>query len=154
MDLYDEFFAIIEALEENEITYAVIGGFALAFHDKPRFTEDIDILVKSSEMQKTANILEKLYFFSSTDPHLFLNTKLILHRYVKIVDNDYLVLDILTGNDKRYKTIFENVINYDWEKGKVAVVSREDLVYLKKRRNSEQDKIDIKNLQNNEEDNG
>jgi hypothetical protein len=41
MDLHDEFFSIIEAFEENDITYVVIGGIALAFHDKPRFTKDI-----------------------------------------------------------------------------------------------------------------
>jgi hypothetical protein len=35
------------------------------------------------------------------------------------------------------------------EKGKVSVVNRYDLIWLKKNRNSDQDKIDIKSLQQN-----
>ncbi len=69
MNLYDEFFLITEAFEANEIVYAVIGGFALAFHDKPRFTDDIDILVKFESLSKTNIILNELNFFRSTDPH-------------------------------------------------------------------------------------
>ena len=63
MNLYDEFFALVEAFEESGIAYAVIGGFAMAFHDEPRFTEDIDILIGSAELERASNILTKLDFF-------------------------------------------------------------------------------------------
>ena len=73
MNLYDEFFSIIREFENHDITYAVIGGIALAFHDRPRFTRYIDILVKISHLVKVQTLLEKLSFFKSTDPHKFLN---------------------------------------------------------------------------------
>lgn len=38
MDLFEEFFAIIQALDGARIRCAVVGGLAMAFHDEPRFT--------------------------------------------------------------------------------------------------------------------
>jgi hypothetical protein len=37
MELYDEFFQLIQALNDAGVTYAVVGGIAMAFHDEPRF---------------------------------------------------------------------------------------------------------------------
>ena len=155
MNLYDEFFSIVEAFEKNDITYAVIGGFALAFHEKPRFTEDIDALVSHNDLEKSKKLLEDLRFFRSTDPHPFLKTSLVLHQFVKTIENDYLILDLLAGKDDKFEDFLKNNINFDWEKGTVSVISREDLIRLKEMRNSDQDKVDIKQLRNDEkEDNG
>lgn len=153
MNLYEEFFSIIHEFEKQDITYAVIGGIALAFHDKPRFTRDIDILLKSSDLGKVEDILEKMGFFKSTDPHNFLNVDLILHRFVKADEGDHLVVDILVGEDEKFSDVFENAVQSKWEKGEVSIASREDLIRLKQMRGSEQDKADIKNLTDNEEGN-
>lgn len=150
MNLYNEFFSIIEKFEENIITYAVIGGFALAFHDKPRFTEDIDILIETASLEKAGEILGELGFSSSTDQQHFLDTKLTLYRYVKTSDNDYLILDLLSGKESKFEEMLHNSVHYEWEKGKVEVVNRDDLIILKKMRNSEQDKVDIMNLQDDD----
>lgn len=153
MNLYDEFFSIINVFEKNDVKYAVIGGIALAFHDIPRFTKDIDILIKPSDLEKVADILEELNFFKSTDPHKFLNANLTLHRFVKTEEGDHLVLDILAGKDKVFGKILNNAEQAPWEKGHVAIASRKDLIWLKKLRNSDQDKTDIKKLSGDEEQN-
>lgn len=150
MNLYDEFFSIIEAFENHDITYGVIGGFAMAFHDEPRFTEDIDILVGHDDFHKAEEVLTKLNFFSSTDPHHFLDTKLSLYRYVKTFDDDYLVVDLLWAKENKFEEMLKNTIYYNWEKGKVAVINRKDLISLKRMRNSDQDKVDIKKLTEDE----
>jgi predicted nucleotidyltransferase len=150
IDLYDEFFSIIETFENAGLTYAVIGGFAMTFHDKPRLTEDIDILIDISALNKANELLERLNYFKSTDPHPFLKINLVLHRYVKIIEDDYLVVDILVGKGNRFGNILDNAVNVEWEKGNVSVVNREDLIWLKQNRNSDQDKVDIKNLHRDE----
>lgn len=154
MNLYDEFFSIIEAFENNNISYAVIGGFAMAFHSTPRFTDDIDILISHSDLANAKKILRKLNFFQSTDPHPFLKVNLLLHRFVKTLENDYLVVDILCSEEKQFSKMVENAIKKEWEKGVVSIVNQKDLIYLKKIRNSDQDKVDIKKLENHEEKNG
>ena len=56
MNLYDEFFSMISLFNKLEIRYAVVDGIALAFHARPRFTRDIDVLVHQDDMNllKTA----------------------------------------------------------------------------------------------------
>jgi len=45
MNLFEDFSSIIKQFNKNGISYALIGGIALAFHDEPRFTKDIDFLI-------------------------------------------------------------------------------------------------------------
>jgi hypothetical protein len=42
MNLFDEFFQIVERFEKSDLQYAVVGGIAMAFHDQPRFTKEND----------------------------------------------------------------------------------------------------------------
>jgi len=102
--------------------------------------------IYSTDFQDAEEVLINLDFFSSTDPHHFLDTKLTLYRYVKTFDNDHLIVDLLSAKGNVFEKMLGNPIYYDWEKGKVAVVNRKDLITLKRMRNSEQDKVDIKNL--------
>ena len=49
MDLapdFDEFCALLSA---REVEYVIIGAHALAFHGAPRFTGDLDVLIKPTE---------------------------------------------------------------------------------------------------------
>ena len=45
VDLYQEFAALIRALEAGRVDYAVAGGLAVAIWGVPRATQDIDLLV-------------------------------------------------------------------------------------------------------------
>ena len=45
ISLFKEFFAVIKGINDQKLRYAIIGGIAMAFPDKPRFTKDIDILL-------------------------------------------------------------------------------------------------------------
>jgi hypothetical protein len=58
MNLFDEFFKIVESFEKMDLKYAVIGGIAMGFHDQPRFTKDIDILVLPEDLEKITTIFE------------------------------------------------------------------------------------------------
>ncbi len=151
MNLYDEFFAIIEAFEKCSISYAVIGGVALAFHQSPRLTRDIDILVEETDLESANKTLKDLNFIKSTDPHPFLSANLVMHRFLRTEQNDYLLVDILVGKGERFQNILDNVIESGWEKGKANIARKKDLIWLKELRGSEQDKIDIINLSSDEE---
>ena len=38
----------IESLNSHGVDYVIVGAYALAFHGRPRFTDDIDILIRCS----------------------------------------------------------------------------------------------------------
>src|SRR6266849_8043432 len=48
MDLQKDLKEFIESLNSNGVDYVIVGGFAQAYHGRPRFTCDIDVLVRPS----------------------------------------------------------------------------------------------------------
>jgi hypothetical protein len=40
----------IELLNSESVEYAIVGGWALGFHGRPRYTQDIDILIRSTPL--------------------------------------------------------------------------------------------------------
>ena len=42
---YEEF---LELLNRHKVKYCIIGSYAMAFHARPRYTKDMDILVDVS----------------------------------------------------------------------------------------------------------
>lgn len=49
MDLPNDFKELLALLNAHKVEYIVVGAFALAHHGAPRFTGDLDILVKPEE---------------------------------------------------------------------------------------------------------
>ena len=47
--LNQDFKEFIQLLNENQVKYLVIGGYAVAIHGHPRYTKDIDIWIEISE---------------------------------------------------------------------------------------------------------
>lgn len=150
MQLFDEFFMIMQVFEKSHIAYTVIGGIALAFYDQPRFTRDIDILIDPDDLEKVSVCLEKLEYHPSVKPFTFNKVALRLHRFTKIVGPDHMTVDILvsTDNDARFRHIIENSNDEASQYGTVKIAGKNDLIWLKQIRNSEQDQVDIGKLQN------
>ena len=46
--MHDDFKEFIESLKSAEVEFVVIGAHALAFHARPRYTEDLDIFFRRS----------------------------------------------------------------------------------------------------------
>jgi hypothetical protein len=46
MEIQKDFKELLELFNVHKVEYIVVGGYALAFHGAPRFTGDIDLLVK------------------------------------------------------------------------------------------------------------
>lgn len=49
MDLAPDFSAFCALLNARSVEYVIVGAHALAFHGAPRFTGDLDILVRPTE---------------------------------------------------------------------------------------------------------
>jgi hypothetical protein len=47
MEIQKDFKELLELFNAHRVEYIVVGGYALAFHGAPRFTGDIDLLVKA-----------------------------------------------------------------------------------------------------------
>ncbi|MGB9777139.1 MAG: hypothetical protein ACPL7C_11460 [Anaerolineae bacterium] len=47
--LNPDFREFIPSLNDNEVRYLVVGGYAVAFHGYPRYTKDFDVWIEMSE---------------------------------------------------------------------------------------------------------
>ncbi len=46
MDLPKDLREFNESLNSNKVEYVIVGGYAQAYHGRPRFTGDIDVVIR------------------------------------------------------------------------------------------------------------
>ena len=66
MDIPSDFSELLGLLNENNVDYLIVGGYALAVHGAPRYTGDLDILVRPDyeNAQRIIDALQKFGFGS------------------------------------------------------------------------------------------
>lgn len=66
MVLNQDFKEFIESLNDNNVRYLIIGGYAVAFHGYPRYTKDLDVWIQL-DRENAANVVKALdqFGFSS-----------------------------------------------------------------------------------------
>ena len=149
MNVFEEFKQLVLELEKQGARYALVGGVAMAFYTEPRFTRDIDILVDSDDFSMVKEILEKDGYFESRLPWTFRNVDIELYRFLKVADEENeMLIDILVAKDEEVRRIIQSAVEAESEEGKVMVANKEDLIWLKRTRDSKQDQADIEALEN------
>jgi len=66
MEIYQDFKELLELFNKHKVAYLVVGGYALAFHGAPRFTGDIDILLRP-DTNNASNVINALSEFGFRD---------------------------------------------------------------------------------------
>lgn len=65
MELGPDFKEFFESLNNNNVRYLVVGGYAVAFHGHPRYTKDIDIWIEATP-ENAGNLINSLHDFGCT----------------------------------------------------------------------------------------
>lgn len=145
--LHPDFKEFIELLNEQNVRYLIVGGYALNLYvAKPRNTGDLDIWIEIDEdnAEKMKNIVEKFCNVDGVDKNVFLDKNLRVP-----IGNPPICLDILMNVDGlNFEECYncKNVIK--WEGIKIPFLSKADLLTTKKIVNRPQDKADIAALLN------
>jgi len=147
MNVFEEFNHLVKELETHKVRYALVGGVAMAFYTEPRFTRDIDLLIDSEDYEKTKGILEKEGYFESASPWTFKRVPIELHRFLKVIDEDEMIIDILIAEIEEVRRIIRDSVEAESEEGRIKIASRKDLIWLKRMRDSKQDQADIEKLE-------
>lgn len=134
---------LLKLLNENRVSYVIIGAHACAAHGHVRATQDLDILIEPSEknITKLRSALEKFgYDITDATSEDFRTKKILLRQY-------WLDLDIhpfATGTQT--KTVLKNKISGEYEGVNTYFASLKDLVRMKKAAGRSKDKEDLKYL--------
>ncbi len=55
--LSPDFREFIQSLNDNQVRYLVVGGYAVAFHGNPRYTKDLDVWIEMTPENATRVVM-------------------------------------------------------------------------------------------------
>lgn len=145
MELDPDFKEFLQSLNENNVRYLVIGGYALAFHGHPRYTKDLDIWIGMDEAN-AAKVVQALSDFGFASLELksedFLEPDTVIQLGYPPSRIDLLVgLDGADFDESYTQRQVETI-----EGIQITVIDRANLVLLKRAAGRPQDLADIDNL--------
>lgn len=143
--LLEEFTALTGEFNRLAIDYAVCGGWAMSIHGLPRATIDIDLMIRSADLEKAWNIARQLGYDVEGLP---LHFDLVEIRRISKIDQEtkiLLTIDFLLVT-KGLETIWNERQLIEWENGGIWTVSRKGLIELKTLAGRAQDLVDIEKL--------
>jgi len=143
---FDAAWEIHTFLTENKIAYAIIGGTALPRWGEPRFTKDVDLVVRTPSgegLEKFVQLL--LQKFSSRVPNPISFARQT--RMVLIRASNQGEIDISLGIPGYEDEVVRRAVDYELEPGKIVrICSAEDLVIHKCVSGRHQDIADVQGI--------
>lgn len=139
---YEEF---LELLNKHNVRYCVIGAFALAFHARPRYTKDMDILIEATT-DNAKNLLIALDEFGFGSLNLAVNDFSTQGNIIQL-GYEPVRIDIITSiKGLKFADIWKSRIQGPYGKQTINLIDRQNLIRSKKLANRAQDKADLKLL--------
>ncbi|HTP97654.1 MAG TPA: nucleotidyltransferase [Burkholderiales bacterium] len=132
-------------LNSHKVDYLVVGGHAVAFHGHPRFTGDIDLLVRMSPEQ-AGRILAVLTEFGFADLGLTESDLLRIGTVVQLgrAPNRIDLLTSISGVD--FERAWTGSVAGELDGIPVRFIGFDDLLTNKRTAGRDQDKADVKKL--------
>jgi hypothetical protein len=143
--LYDELRAVLAALDQASVDYALIGGLAVAVWGAPRATKDIDLLVQPADLRRAMVALRTCAFTLEALPLEFKDGTTI-QRVSKIDSAGNLMTVDLMLVDRNLAPAWTSRSRLPLGDDHVVTVSREALIAMKALAARPQDLADIENL--------
>ncbi|MDP5121715.1 MAG: hypothetical protein NWQ46_08985 [Spirosomaceae bacterium] len=149
MTLDSDFIDFIQLLNQHKVDYLVVGGYAMAFHGRPRYTGDLDIWINISQENASRMIAVLKEFGFSSLP--FTESDFLKENIINQIGYPPLRIDILTSVDgvsfidakKHFQTI-------EVDELKIRFIGLAELIQNKKASGRKQDLVDIETLKKNE----
>ena len=139
---YEEF---LELLNKHDVRYCIIGAFALAFHARPRYTKDMDILIEPTT-DNAKRLLMALDEFGFGSLNLAVKDFSTQGNIIQL-GYEPVRIDIITSIEGLdFTDIWKSRIQGPYGKQTVNFIDRQNLIRSKKLSNRAQDKADLELL--------
>ena len=141
-----DFREFIQLLNDHEVLYLVVGGYAVAFHGYPRYTKDIDLWIwlDKGNAEKLLNALDD-FGFGSLDLKVedFISPEQVIQ--LGYPPNRIDILTDLKGVD--FKQCYSSRVEFSIEGTKINFIDFGNLKKTKKATGRHQDLADLENLE-------
>ncbi len=143
---YEEF---LELLNKHNVQYCVIGAFALAFHARPRYTKDMDILIEPTT-DNAKRLLLALDEFGFGSLNIAVNDFTTQGNIIQL-GYEPVRIDIITSiKGLEFADIWKSRIQGPYGKQTINFIDRQNLIRSKRLSNRPQDKVDLELLLSDE----
>ncbi len=146
MILDQDFKEFIQSLNNNQVKYLIIGGYAVAFHGHPRYTKDLDVWVELSE-QNSACLVQALDDFGFGSLGLQASDFLESGQVIQLGYPPSRIDIIMTPKGVDFETCYQNRVSMDNDGIKFAFIDLENLLKNKRATGRYQDLADVENLE-------
>lgn len=135
----------IVLLNSHDVDYIVVGGHAVAFHGHPRFTGDIDFLIRTTA-ENAARLLDVLSDFGFGDLSITADDLLAPGRILQLGQppNRIDVLTSISGVD--FDVAWGGRVQTQLDDQPVSMLSRENLLQNKRASGRQKDLADLEKL--------
>lgn len=145
MTLAQDFEDFIKLLHKNEVDYLVVGGYALAFHGKPRHTGDLDIWINNTEANAEKLVLAIADFGLSSLG--LTKSDFMQEGYVTQIGYPPLRIDLLNTIDGvKFEDAFPNRLSVDVNGFDVNYIGLKEFIKNKSASGRIQDIADLKEI--------
>lgn len=145
IQLPPDFKEFLQLLNEFEVRYLLIGGYAVGYHGYPRATIDMDIWIEiqPQNAEKIVRVLKKFGFDSpDLEPELFLAQDKIVR-----MGTPPLRLELLTTiSGVEFEACYQNRIILDVDDIQISLIALNDLRKNKLASGRHKDLNDLENL--------
>jgi hypothetical protein len=139
---YEEF---LELLNKHSVRYCVVGAFAIAFHARPLYTKDIDVLIEPTT-DNAKRLLIALDEFGFGSLNLAVNDFSTQGNIIQL-GYEPVRIDIITSiKGLEFADIWQSRIQGSYGKQTINFIDRQNLIRSKRISNRAQDKADLKLL--------
>jgi hypothetical protein len=146
MVLNKDFREFIELLNENEVKYLIVGGYAVGFHGYPRYTKDLDIWILAAH-ENSQKIMNALKQFGFGHAELKKEDFLKSGNFVQLGYPPNRIDLVMSCDGVDFETCYKSKIQIEVEGLKINFIDLDNLKKNKKASGRLQDLADLDNLE-------
>jgi len=145
---HDDHLEIIKELLENQVSFLLIGGYAVIFHGYNRTTGDMDLWLEPTNQNKDKfiNALEKLGF-EPDDLEKLAEMDFTKHLTFSTGEEPQKIDFITLINQVSFEIANDNKVMANFEGMKIPVINADELILSKRNTGRKKDEADVEELQ-------
>lgn len=141
-NLNSHFLAFLKLLEAHEVSYLVVGGYAVGYYGFPRYTGDIDVFIAVGE-ENAAKMMQVFSEFGFGNIGIS-KTDFLEEAFVVEIGREPTKIQVLTGIDGvSFEACYANKVSIRYDDTNINLINLDDLLKNKEASARAKDKIDV-----------
>jgi hypothetical protein len=141
-----DFKDLFKVFNEYKVKYLVVGAYAVIYYAEPRYTKDLDIWVEPS-LENARLVWKALTDFGAPLEGValedFCNPELVYQ--IGVAPNRIDIMMGIPGVD--FSSAYERKVESTYGEEPIKIIAIDDLINAKRTVGREQDRLDVKNLE-------